>query len=457
MKDNKFLWVGLLALAALFWSCSDDEDTIIEAPPEEEVQQLQLSANSTEVVVGEEVVFEVTVGAQSIGDAELWADGQRLEGYVHIFEQTGTIAVHAQKEGYENSPSLNLTVVAAEEDPEPDPEPVPLSVDVYVLGYGQHPAESGSWPVVWKNGEPLPLKKEQYGAAVYASDYRGLAVADEQVYLSGSSYLNGSNAAAFYWAGDDFHALTEHQGSNIVGNSGNDIVVDGGDVYVAGVLNTHRNVYNALYWKNGLPVFLTHEEGTDFYSAHGSALAVHNGAVHVAGDRNGSPVWWKEGEAIVLDASGLANSIAVSEQGSVFVGGVAFTDNGERACYWKDGTKIELGNEEYKSEAFAIAVEGEDVYVAGYEARPRSSGSGRVRVACYWKNGVVVDLGDGSYPTQAYGLAVVEGQVFAVGTASKPGEKLSVALWRNGEEFALTDGSEREVASALVVVKRSPL
>src|SRR5690554_1039885 len=88
---------------------------------------------------------------------------------------------------------------------------------------------------------------------------------------------------------------------------------------------------------------------------------------------------------------------------------------------------------------------------------PRSSGSGRVRVACCWKNGVVVDLGDGSYPTQAYGLAVVEGQVFAVGTASKPGEKLSVALWHNGEESALTDGSEREVASALVVVKRSPL
>ena len=54
-------------------------------------------------------------------------------------------------------------------------------------------------------------------------------------------------------------------------------------------------------------------------------------------------------------------------------------------------------------------------------------------------------------------LQIVEGQVFAVGTAGKPGEKLSVALWYNGEESALTDGSEREVASALVVVKRSPL
>lgn len=428
----------------------------MEAPLEEEVLQLQLTTNSTEVVVGEEVVFEVTVGAQSIGDAELWADGQRLDGYVHIFQQTGTIAVHAQKEGYENSPSLNLTVVAAEEDPEPDPEPEPSAVDIYVLGYGQHPSESGAWPVVWKNGEVLPLKKEQYGAVVYASDYRGLAVADEQVYLSGSSYLSGSNAAAFYWAGSDFHALTGHEGSNIVGNAGNDIVVDGGDVYVAGVLNTHSDVYNALYWKNGDPVMLTHEEGPGYFSAHASALAVHNGAVHVAGDRNGAPVWWKDGEEVILDASGLASSIAVSEQGVVFVGGIAFTGSGERACYWQDGNRTFLGNEEYRSEAFAIAVEGEDVYVAGYEERPRTSGSGRVRVACYWKNGVAVDLGDGSYPTQAYGLAVVEGQVFAVGTASKPGEKLSVALWRNGEEFALTDGSEREVANDLVVVKREP-
>src|SRR5690554_8008095 len=122
MKKNIFLWVGLLALAALFWSCSDDEDTIIEAPPEE-VLQLELTANSTEVVVGEEVVFEVTVGAQRIGDAELWADGQRLEGYVQHFEAAGIVEIHAQKEGYENSPSLNLTVVAAEEEPEPDPEP----------------------------------------------------------------------------------------------------------------------------------------------------------------------------------------------------------------------------------------------------------------------------------------------------------------------------------------------
>src|SRR5690554_4383361 len=153
MKDNKFLWVGLLALAALFWACSDDEEPLQEAPLEEEVLQLQLTTNSTEVEVGEQVVFEVTVGGQSINDAELWADGQRLDGYAHIFAQTGTVAVHAQKVGYENSSSLSITIVAAEEEPEP--EPALSAVDINTLGYGKPPSESVAWRGVGSSGAML--------------------------------------------------------------------------------------------------------------------------------------------------------------------------------------------------------------------------------------------------------------------------------------------------------------
>src|SRR5690606_39412627 len=87
--------------------------------------------------------------------------------------------------------------------------------------------------------------------------------------------------------------------------------------------------------------------------------------------------------------------------------------------YWKNGEKITLGTGERASQANAIFIENGDVYVAGWETVPRSSGSGTVRIARYWKNGEAVDLTDGTHHAEANGIFVLDGKVYTTGVRSE--------------------------------------
>lgn len=97
----------------------------------------------------------------------------------------------------------------------------------------------------------------------------------------------------------------------------------------------------------------------------------------------------------------------------LYLSGYYRTDNGTRACYWKNGTRVDLSvvDESQMNETRAITVSNGSVYIAG---RGETSGY-------YWKDGVCTPL------TEYYGvqsIAVDNDAVYVLGGFS--------LLWKNG-------------------------
>ncbi|MEP7232922.1 MAG: IPT/TIG domain-containing protein [Ginsengibacter sp.] len=160
------------------------------------------------------------------------------------------------------------------------------------------------------------------------------------------------------------------------------LAVSGTDVYVGSY--TFFSVFpglTAAYWKNGQKVILS---PTDV-SGEVRSLILSNGDVYVGGSENQQPVYWKNGVKHVLPTTtpsyGRVNALAVDGT-DVYAAGYE-ADNEGRSVYWKNGIETILGTlSVVDGGATSIAVSGTDVYVS-------STDSGD---AVYWKNGVRVTL-----------------------------------------------------------------
>ncbi len=110
------------------------------------------------------------------------------------------------------------------------------------------------------------------------------------------------------------------------------------------------------------------------------------------------------------------------------------------AIYWKNGIPIKLSS--LTSHAKAIVVNGNDVYVAG-------SINGN---AVYWKNGMVINLPDSSSTSTAYGITVVGSDIYVVGTSNETYPSPAVATyWKNGVVTYLKGNYYFTYASAITV------
>ncbi|WP_421809786.1 IPT/TIG domain-containing protein [Flagellimonas sp.] len=118
----------------------------------------------------------------------------------------------------------------------------------------------------------------------------------------------------------------------------------------------------------------------------------------------------------------------------IYVAGHVNIGDTNIATQWKNGVEEQLS--EYKSSAYAVSVEGTDVYAAGYVMKNNLEA-----IATIWKNGeVFMELTDGSLEAVAVSVAVANGNVYAAGGEWDPNENSYFPkIWNNGEEVLIDE------------------
>jgi hypothetical protein len=228
------------------------------------------------------------------------------------------------------------------------------------------------------------------------------------VYVSGS--LEGVNQQAAYWKNGVLNQLTQ---SPALANA-NGIAIHGNDVYVVG-LSISANIVHAVYWKNG--VITTLSSLTKNSSAAG--IAFQGNDMYVIGSDSSRATVWKNGVPTFLPKGYAATAIAVNGT-DVYVAGYTLFASKDTAAYWKNGviTRLPQGNI-----AYAIAVNGTDIYVGG----TASNG-----VGMYWKNGVGVQLPNGvAGYSNINGIAANGTDIFLAGTSPYSVNGLAATFWKN--------------------------
>ncbi|MEO3407893.1 hypothetical protein AAFN85_28495 [Mucilaginibacter sp. CAU 1740] len=94
------------------------------------------------------------------------------------------------------------------------------------------------------------------------------------------------------------------------------------------------------------------------------------------------------------------------------------------AIYWKNANPVVLNNDDNVSSANAIAVNGNDVYAAGYTTADNAN----IYIATYWKNGAQVNLTNASGRALASAIAIQGNDVYIAGSVNA----LAV-YWKNGQ------------------------
>ena len=249
------------------------------------------------------------------------------------------------------------------------------------------------------------------------------------------------------------------------------------DVYVAGVDSaTGASLFDpalgiSTYWKNGKPVNLTertYDYGPD--AAASTSIAVSGADVYVTGYQRSCGSlrcgdlgrFWKSGISVSLDLPTYPSSLVVSNNDIYIAGSSGYLEGtGGNAAYLKNEVKIELPSGSAGSISTAIAVSGNDVYVAGIGITGSIYNGPQKYIAKYWKNSQPVILTDGTNGAQVWSIAISGTDAYVAGMdwngksyqdASGNTYKKSVAkYWKNSQPVILTDGTEDAFANSIAV------
>ena len=111
----------------------------------------------------------------------------------------------------------------------------------------------------------------------------------------------------------------------------------------------------------------------------------------------------------------------------------AYPNNEPVATDWKNGVATVLDNYlNGSSEASAIALMGNDVYIAGYTP------SGTYNRAVYWKNDVLAGLASAAASASANAIVTNSTDVYVGGFATATNGSLQATVWKNGAPTTVT-------------------
>ena len=249
------------------------------------------------------------------------------------------------------------------------------------------------------------------------------------------------------------------------------------DVYVAGADSVFESgglfsTYGIpTYWKNGIPVNYT--DGTIGYngtSGEATSIAVSGNDVYMTGYKrfcvsrscNDHGMFWKNGISVSLDLPNYPGSLTVSNNDIYIAGSSLYLDGtGGNAAYLKNEVKIELPSGSAGSISTAIAVSGNDVYVAGIGITGNVYNGKQKYIAKYWKNGNAINLTDGTKGAKAWSIAVSGNDAYITGMEwngisyqddnGNPNQKSIAKYWKNGIPVILSDGTEDAFTKSIAV------
>lgn len=242
-------------------------------------------------------------------------------------------------------------------------------------------------------------------------------------YICGSEIQNGMNVPKIWINGIPFNL----ENNDRVG-SATSIVVNGNDVYSVGYLWDANGLdLSAVVWKNYSIISVLTNKATQFTPYK---IALIDNDVYVSGNEflsTGGIIAkvWKNGVATnISNTIGAMPFSIVTYNNDIYVAGCLpspFNSAIDNAVIWKNGIPSLLTDGSKNAVAKAVAVVGNDIYVAGLES------NGTNMVAKFWKNGVETILSGGSTDTNINGIFVIENNVYIGGTVN--GNSI---IWKNG-------------------------
>jgi hypothetical protein len=239
---------------------------------------------------------------------------------------------------------------------------------VYIAGDYSLGTPTQPYACYWKDGVRTDF---EVGTNAYGTNT--IAIAEGSVYVV--IYMGDTNkrTTASYWKDGTRIDLPVPEGATMLNAYG--IAVSDGSIYVTGEyqLGTYGNSdFKELkcYWKDGVRTDLPFpEEAIPGYNEAG-AIATLGGATYVAGS--------------------YATSARYSDELSLPV---------ITPCYWKDGVRTDLpiptGTGGLYADVRAIAASANSVYITGFYrdlSKFDGTAASLIQKACYWKDGKRIDL-----------------------------------------------------------------
>lgn len=437
---NTLRYLGMVLCSnILLFACSKKEISKIIPPEPGGKTQLLLEVSANDIVEGDEVEFTVMVD-KTIVPADIYVDGEKIEGTSHTFAKKGAFKTVAKKKDHKDSQEVSITVHEAE-----------YETNIYVAGwvYGRN----GNEAMYWKNGKAQALNFSSMG---FKSQGRSINIVNGNVYVGGMESDPNGREDAVIWKNGEIETWQKGADSgNQYGVSINSIYTFNGDLYAAGTRKNgwiNNDISSPLgvgvYWKNGV---MMQEIGEEINNYSANSIAVDEKGIHIVGSgRKGGykAYYWNNNQISIINDSYQGYSV-FTVNGDVYATGRGGMPS-HVPVYWKNGESHRLSDNSGSETVIVnkVFVDGNDVHAVGFKTNSRGK-----YIAVYWKNNVQQELStDGLYNAQCNDVFVLDGDVYIAGYENKGSGDVG-KYWKNGEEFELKGEVVAANAYSIVVVK----
>jgi hypothetical protein len=284
----------------------------------------------------------------------------------------------------------------------------------------------------------VACKKNDTGPALYKT---------ADVYVAGFTTTSNNITVATYWKDGVATTLGNTKANSIL----NSIAIQNTDVYIAGTYTSANGKKVAAYWKNNRITRLT-DSTTDCVA---NSIFVSGTDVYVAGSLNGIAAYWKNGvptQLLDYAQESVASQIVVQGTNVYLVGNLTNPFGLVFATFWHDDQFHTLPPTDVAgSVATGIALNGNDIYIAGGSYDMFVYGTNNVLSATYWQNDVATTLGDKKLYSNGTGIALNGNDVYVSGITTVSNGRSVAIYWKNGTKNLVSDDSGNSNAFAIAL------